>query len=53
MPAMVRIKVRKVLRFRIEVKDSTKVKTPVISGQKGMEGFQAFRPAHIHSTLSR
>lgn len=45
--ARVRTKFRKVLRFRMELKDSIKVKTQVVI----KEGTK--RSTHIHSTLRR
>lgn len=51
--AVIRTKVRKVLRFRMEVKDRTEVKARVRRGQEGREAVQACRPARVQSTLSR
>lgn len=45
----VRIKVGKVPRFRMEVKDRVKVK--IVQSEEGIK--VGVRPAHIHSTLRR
>lgn len=47
----VKIKVRKPLRFRVEVKDSVNVKTQVVYCQEEIK--RGSKLVHIHSTLRR